>query len=251
MVASDEDRLIFMHIPKTAGIFIRRSLADDRRFAGIRLIDGLGERDTAHLPLRLVAEHFPADFAKFPRYRSFASIRDPGARFVSSVAEHIKQFRKIPKEQVSDAMIIEVAREIVGHLPSDDPEYAHFLPQVEFVELDGRRVVTDLFAFSNLEAMVAAMEAYTGKPMDRQPKNVADKALHPALHRGWRKVRSVAPWAAPLGRSRLARKLFVRRNGVELPKDLKDFIDDFYAADIALHREVLNAADRAGDKVAC
>ena len=250
MVVSDEDRLIFIHIPKTAGIFIRRSLADDRRFEGIRTIEGLGDRDMAHLPLRIVSEHFPADFAKFSRYRSFACIRDPRARFASSVAEHIKQFRKVPKEQISEAMIVDVAREIVGHLPADEPQYAHFLPQVEFVELNGRRIVTDLFAFSNLEAMVASMEAYTGKPMDRQPKNVAEKAIHPALHRGWRKVRSVAPWAAPLGRSELVRKLFLRRNEVELPADLKDFIDNFYAADIALHREVLNAAGPTVEKVA-
>ena len=251
MVVSDEDRLIFMHIPKTAGIFIRRSLADDRRFAGIRMIERLGRRDTAHLPLRLVSEYFPADFEKFSHYRSFAAIREPKARFVSAVIEHIKQFRKVPKEQVSEAMIIDVAREIVARLPSDEPEFAHFLPQIEFVEHEGRRVVTDLFAFSDLEAMVAAMEAHTGKAMDRQPKNVADKAVYPALHRGWRKVRTIAPWAAPLGRSRLARKLFLRRNELHLPDDLRLFVDRYYAADIALHREVWNDSVRAGEKIAC
>ena len=244
MIVSDEERLIFMHIPKTAGIFIRRNLPDDRRFAGIRMLDGVGMRDFAHLPLRLVAEHFPTDFAKMADYRSFAAIREPHARFVSSVQEHLKQFKGIPKEQVTSPLVIDTAREIVKHLPSDEPEYAHFLPQIQFVELDGRRIVTDLFDFANIDDMVHEIEAYTGRQMDREPKNVAGAAIHPAIHRGWRKVRDAAPWLTPFGRSRIVRKFFTRRNEVTLTDDLSAFVDAYYRADIALYQKVARRTER-------
>lgn len=97
MIIDDTHQFVFVHIPKCAGssVHAQLSLFDARDPASHRggVHPVLGPIHFAHIPLRFLRDHFPAEFAKLGVYRSFALTRDPRARFVSATVQHLREFR--------------------------------------------------------------------------------------------------------------------------------------------------------------
>lgn len=264
MIVCDDFHFVFIHIPKCAGTSIRDQLRSydnqEGLFTRVKPHPELGEVDYMHIPLDLLASHFPSAFAKLYSYQSFAVLRDPRARFGSSVREHLRRWKRIYLAELSP----EESRTAVLRLLDDlekrwnraDARYAHFLPQRDFICLGEERIVKHLFPLERIDLLMAAISEIVGRPLNSGAKVNRDYAFRntalirpayrmnsllwryapPALHRGLK--RALAPLVTH--QESAATKLKV----TDMPEVI-DFISRHYTEDAKLHRAALAEAAKA------
>lgn len=171
MIISDHHEFAFIHIPKCAGTNVRNRLLpyDNLNGAHTERVEDhpvLGPTDFVHLPLYTLRDHFPAEFDKVQRYWSFAVLRDPKSRFFSAVAQRVRMYRgAVLRELSEDQIASEISAAIAdlqdrqGRLP---PDLIHFQRQVDYVMLDGRQVIGNLYMTSEVDRLLADLAARVG-----------------------------------------------------------------------------------------
>lgn len=269
MIISDHHKFAFVHIPKCAGTSVRRALAPfddrhDRYYAtGVAPHPRLGLLDHHHVPLAVLASDFPDDFACLETYESYALIRDPVARFPSSLHERLVQrggarLEKLGPDEIArevDAVISELSRLAPGE-PVLDPALIHFSRQTDYVALDGRRLVRHLFPTADVAQMIAAIAARTATPIAFETRNERLRYAWKPLHYADVAIRTPIERLLPRALWKpafTAIKAVFRRAGVirrpanplaDLPNaaEIRAFIDEFYAADLALLAEIAGGA---------
>lgn len=88
MIISDTYRFAFIHIPKCAGTTVRQYFDkyDQKAIeSGLKSHPEFGVFDYNHIPLHVLHYFFLTEYEKVRAYYSFAILRDPFARFPSSV----------------------------------------------------------------------------------------------------------------------------------------------------------------------
>ena len=256
MIIDDTHQFVFVHIPKCAGssVHAQLSLLDKRDAAFHRggQHPTLGQIHFAHLPLVFLRDHFPAEFQKVTAYRSFALTRDPRARFVSAVIQHLREFRGVERLALDSATVVREAHAIIDWLgsrgPFCDEEYIHFSRQVDYVELDGERVVGEIFPIENMAAFAARLRELWNIDFDHSRRsNTSLVTDHPFLGA----ARLAKPIYAKLTRwkDRERLLLWMRRSRLADHKPLYEvvlrdakiarFIEGFYADDFHLRHSAL------------
>ncbi|HEX4080051.1 MAG TPA: sulfotransferase family 2 domain-containing protein [Rhizomicrobium sp.] len=256
MIISDPHRFAFIHIPKCAGSAIRSQLSRydsyEGRFSQKGIHPELGQVDLSHLPLSTLRDFFPGEFEKLNAYRSFAVVRNPYTRFLSAVLQHVQEFEKATYDELHFASVASRASQIADRLEAGEgrrPEFVHFTRQSDFVAIDGRRVVPNLFAFEDIAPFALALQNEFGMAFDvtqrlnkslvqdRAPLRVMRRAIGPTyrrvvsegvrnrINRAINKARIIKTPEA------LYEKLLGRR-------ELRGFIEEYYADDLALHRSL-------------
>lgn len=260
MIISDRFGFAFVHIPKCAGTTVREQIArlDADRFelGGRQHHPELGRIDLMHLPLDILRDHFAEVFARLTAVPSYALTRDPHDRFRSSVSEYVKTYHH---KRLSEFAAPELARaldEVMTALaarPALLPlRYVHFTPQTRYVHLDGRQVVTQRYPLEAIDAFMAEIGRRTGTSLDAESRANQDFAFR---FRGserwlWRMnaaLKGVLPYGAYQGLKRRLRPLVVRDRpapaaDVLAGDEMRAFVDEIYADDIALHRADIAAA---------
>lgn len=253
MILSDAHRFAFVHIPKCAGVSVKGPLRAIDSTQGLysRIADhpALGRIHWAHVTLADLAIHFPDAFEKVVAYRSFAVARDPQDRFVSAMFQRLREFRGFAQSAITADVIEEQAAEVIRYLERGperlDLEHVHFNRQVDYVDLDGRRIVDDIFPIERMDAIIAYVEQHSGVTVEgEQAQNRSTELKAGALKPIVRALK--APYFAlvPDGaRNRLRRTL--ERSGFYEPVEkqrmireggrLQSFIKAYYAADFDLH----------------
>lgn len=271
MIISDRYRFAFMHIPKCAGTTLRHALAPFDEAAGryhdkaVAEHPALGPLDHHHIPLAVLAEHFSDDFARLDSYCSFALVRDPFARFPSSLHERFVQRDRKPLYKRDSAEIAREVDEVLETLsrhprdsPITNPELIHFSWQRDYIFLDGRQVVQTVRTVAEVEDVLRELSAIVGQPI--RPEESKNRRLHhafPAVERFEQAItRPIAkrlprrvwkPVFKPIKAAFVAVGL-MRHAGnpiADLPNadEIDAFISEFYAEDIRLFERV-NAARR-------
>lgn len=263
MIISDQHRAAFIHIPKCGGTSVRGQLSSidstGGRFLKPLEHPTLGYIHMAHIPLVFLADQFPEEFAKVSRYRTFALVRDPYARFASAVFQRIDEFKGVAKLQVKADLALREAREATqwlgGRRAFCDAAFIHFSRQSDFLNLNGRRVVSDAFALENIAGFATALEAASGVKLDadrRDNSNFASK--NPVL--------AVLHGAKPVY-SRLTTWKFRKNIVVTLQKmgayssnslyaviiqdpEVRAFIDDYYAEDFEIYQSLIGPGKATG-----
>lgn len=268
MIISDKHQFAFIHIPKSAGTTVRQTLMpyDERRE---RYFDvaraqhpALGLLDHHHIPLAVLAEHFADDFALLRRYRTYALLRDPLARFGSSLHEYVRNHGQVllsdlsPEQQrVHIDAVLEKLR-AHGSAPITDQALIHFSRQSDYVELDGERIVDGLYPLEQVDALIADLAERIGTPLTRQDRNRRVEYSSPllaetsgALQRGLRRVLPDAVRAPLFG---VAKRMLLAIGGAAplkeasskavLDAETEQFVRHFYARDFALRAELTEAA---------
>ncbi len=142
-------------LDETGGRF-ERSQPDDR----------FGRVHRAHLPLWLLEDLYPEDFAALQGFDCFAVLRDPRARFASALAQRIEQFGKQDPFALSPSDLRREVDTVIAFLEAepDSPalEFCHFIRQRDFVELRGTRMVTHLYRLEDVARLMAEIGARTG-----------------------------------------------------------------------------------------
>lgn len=248
MMLNDRLRLAFIHIPKSAGSTVMTALkplndlpAPDKIFLHPRR----GPISGYHLPLDVLRDHFPDIFARLADYDSYALVRDPRARFVSAFLQHLAEFQNLRLEARTDlrAPLADVIRQLQAG--AHHAALVHFQRQCDFIDLEGRRVIRNLYAVEDLPRMAQDMMRRHGVRIDghahvnrrrlhsaiagdrmlrlaRRARQALPAGLGEQIHRAWRAMAPRPP--APLYRALYA------------DGELAHFVDRHYADDAALYR---------------
>ncbi len=258
MILSDQHRFVFVHIPKCAGTSVRNAVlpfhdADDRFLKEVEHHPELGEVDYRHLPLSLLRELDPEAFQKLKTYESYALLRDPFQRFRSAMSQRAKMYLGKEFAQLDDDEIRSKIEQVIAYLRSEPrviaPDYIHFSRQSDFVEFNGERVVQKLYPVERLDLLIQALSRHIGTDtLEIGHANKTTVFRYPQLKRITYRSSALARRCLP-GPVHETLRVFARRtlmkpggaqpHPVFSEPDAEDFVRSYYAADIALHQEVL------------
>lgn len=174
MIIDDVRRVAFVHIPKCGGTSVGHQFGPYDSYAGRFRRTGehprLGAIHYAHIPLVFLREEFPEEFDKLAAYHAFAILRDPHIRFASAVCQRLETFGGLPPLTITADVALAEAWRMMDWLAARtrfcEFEYVHFSRQADYVRLDGREVVKNLFPLENMAAFAAAFEAASGLALD-------------------------------------------------------------------------------------
>lgn len=261
MIVSQAHDFGFVHIPKCAGSSVRQQLRDiddlDQRFFGTIDHPALGKINGNHLPLWVLEAHYPDDLAKLRAVTTYAVVREPLDRFVSSVAQFLRA-KGLEPGTLSPSDIREEVAAIIAVLSKDEPmphiHYAVFLKQIDYVDLHGVRVIDHIYPMDRVDQLMAQLgrdhdlslatnatwnptvtyrfPALTG--LLKRAKTVAQRFLP---HRTYAQVRDLALAAfATKGAPNL-------EDLIREDSQIVTFVGQYYAADQALYAAILSAQE--------
>jgi hypothetical protein len=264
LIISDRHQFVFVHIPKCAGTTIRKTLqhVDDRNGFYTRRVEQhaeLGMLDYVHIPLFVLREYFQKDFELLKDYWSFAVVRDPFARFPSSIAQ---RFRMNGDQPIYNQGIADIRAEIDQTIDflSKQPEgthllpaeYIHFQKQVDYIFLDEHQVMDAVYTVNEIDALLADLgerighdliDGKTGKGGRKDnPTLVHRNEITRYLVKGIRPVAKYVYRALPLGaRQKIRSRILVppdrRLQSFFSSNYVQDFIRDYYCKDLEFWEE--------------
>lgn len=265
MIIDDTHQAAFVHIPKCGGTSISLQLSTVDSYGGRFRNKGhhpdLGAVHFAHIPLTFLRAEFPDVFAKVAVYQSFALTRDPHDRFASAVFQRLEEFRGVRKTAVTSRMALGEAREVISWLtergPFCDLDYIHFSRQVDYVRLDGRNVVGNVFAIETMDEMTRCLGKLCRLSLDperRENTNFASgNSVLAMIHLVKPIYSRLTTWAF---RERMLHRL--RRWDVHNPRRLYEalradgpisqFVETYYSTDFTLHAAGRAAVAVQGDR---
>jgi hypothetical protein len=253
MIIDDTHETAFVHIPKCGGTTISVQFGDLDSYGGAFRRKGahpaLGDIHYAHIPMPFLRRHYPAEFEKVRAYRSFALTRDPHERFASATFQRLAEFLGVPKIDITGARALAEARAVMGWLadrgPFCDLEYIHFSRQVDYVALDGERIIDVVLPLEDIADLAAALEERCQVRFDPELRaNInfgSSNRLLSMIHVAKPIYSRLTTWAF---RERLL--MLAKRWKIQSPQSLyedfrrdsriSDFVEAHYAEDFRLYR---------------
>jgi hypothetical protein len=266
MIISDRHKFAFVHIPKCAGTSVRRPLEkfDSYEGAFTGRVDShptLGQLDYVHIPLFSLRDHFPAEFRAIREYWSFAVMRDPFARFASSVSQRLKMYSDRPIRSCSSDEVRRAIDESIEYLTNKPreqcllpPEYIHFQKQVDYIQLNGESVVDKIYLVDEVDTLLGDLGRIVGKNL-LEPETFGAQGAKANVSVVYKNdlVRHVIESARPVT-NRLGKILPENakqriRDRIYIPRDkrmrdlfaqehVQAFITDYYEDDVRLLEQV-------------
>ena len=171
MIISDQKKIVFIHIPKCGGTYVRHKLVhlDDRQGAYTSRLErhpDLGLLNFVHMPLKTLRDHFPAEYECVTSYFSFAILRDPRDRFASSVAQYCNRYSATLFKHHTRVTLQRQVSELIGQLTQLDnlcpgdrlpAELIHFQRQSDYTHIDGEQVLSRLVFLKDVDEFLAAL----------------------------------------------------------------------------------------------
>ncbi|WP_209509863.1 MULTISPECIES: sulfotransferase family 2 domain-containing protein [unclassified Ruegeria] len=257
MILSDRHSFVFVHVPKCAGTSVRAAVlpyhdADERFLKTVERHPELGEIDFRHLPLYLLRDLDPEAFEKLKIYDSYALLRDPFQRFQSAMAQRAKMYLGHEFAQLGEKEIRAEFYRVQEYLLSEPhvigPEFIHFARQSDFVRIGDERFVFNLFPVERLDLFAQALSTHIGaETLQLGHANKTKVFRHPQLKHVARTssvlARRMLPGPVHETLRRSARRVLMKPvNRAEQPvfdePEIRDFIANYYEADVALYKEV-------------
>jgi hypothetical protein len=268
VIISDEHRFAFVHVPKCAGTLVRMQLShlDSYRGAFTGKVDHpvLGRIDLAHLPLQVVADHFPVEFDKLGRYGSAALLREPHERFLSALMQRLRLWRGSSMSLVTREEIVREAAAVMRVLDADPRlmpvAFTHFTRQASFIEFEGRQVVGHLFPVGDLPRFARFVAQWTGHEFDPlRRENFSVAPGRPWMRRVVRLARPVYRRILPQAVKNSLHTRMIRagiyRSATGLHTSLfgddilRRFVADYYARDFVLYVAATSSFDDSREAV--
>lgn len=259
MIISSNPRYVFIHIPKCAGTFVRKSVCGMENtvcFFGPQPHPEYGKLDHSHMPLAVVHHEFPEEFNKIREYPAFAIIRNPYSRFPSSFFQHIRLYVKPNLTELDASEAKMKLDEIMGFLDKhrDDEllpvQYIHFQRQRDYVYFNGEQVVDHLSLFEDFSGFLEDFAKITGihladkkrgepKKINQSPLLYRNKFLR-RLVQGPRPFKGkLFPFLPDSVKTAIKKTIYVpaksKTNELFLSEYVRDFVRDYYRDDLDLY----------------
>ncbi|WP_227271817.1 sulfotransferase family 2 domain-containing protein [Roseobacter weihaiensis] len=255
MIILTEKKFAFLHIPKCGGStiqkWLRQHLTSDGAFYGKIEHPQIGTVYREHLTLQQLAAHYPDVLETLRASDTFAILRDPLKRFVSALGQYVNEMHGGNITLMSPGDVNTLAGDILDQLETLDGafrfELTHFIPQADFIELEGVRVARELRPLQQMEATFAELSTRLDIPppqVVRQNvrKEFRVKALAPILRRLDQLARRVLPRKLATRLNALASGVFQRPKSAQsaplLDAETARRIRAFYRRDFELLQEI-------------
>lgn len=258
MIVCAAHRFVFIHVPKCAGTSIRQQLAecDDcgMSLGGRGNHPVLGRIDFGHIPLTVLAEHFPDHYRLLVDYDSFAVVRDPFDRFFSALRQSIWTYERRPLTLIPPEEQREYALRFLDMLEREIDAPSHklifFARQTDFVFRGDEKIVDYVFPLEKVGRLIDHLSRRTGRDLDpdrRSNQNVElkFKSLGPLAYRLNTEIRRRLPERTHARLKSAALRVLTKRenaaqaSGLSDMPEIKAFIERHYTGDAALHRRAI------------
>ena len=150
MVVCHTRKIIFIHIPKTAGSSIEHLLRDEGKyeldFIGVR--NGRSTHHYMGIELKMILKEL------YPKYYKFSFVRNPYDRLISEyfwcrINNVGHKFNKTFDE------FLDYVEDVIKNKKFFKPiENDHFIPQYSFLFFNNKLIVNNIFKYEDLETVV-------------------------------------------------------------------------------------------------
>jgi Sulfotransferase family len=171
------NQVAFVHVPKCGGTSVTdqlKGLKNWRWDQGLFDHPQLGLIALAHIPLCFLRTYYPEDFVKLVEFESFALVRDPHERFASAVFERLDWYAGVNRLRVTIEQALDEARSVMKWLEQKDTfcdaEYIHFCRQIDFVSLEGERIVKNIYRLEDMAAFARHLRETCGVQFEENRK---------------------------------------------------------------------------------
>lgn len=223
---------------------------------------GLGEHpvleqfDYGHIPLSVLKEFFPSEYAKVKKYFSFAIIRNPITRFASSVNQRLFMHKKmlsvhLTKKQINneinEAIELLTKLEDMALLPAN---LIHFQRQASFIYDNGDSLIDNVYTVENVKQLFDDLEQAVGLLLNHEPMRRKYNASHRIYKNGLLRTadKPIRPFRKAIMRllpykvsQSIEKSMFVYPKNLDIFRSdyVNDFIRSYYKEDINLYNEVV------------
>lgn len=258
MIISPRHGFVFVHIPKCAGTSVRTQIVkcdpDHIAMAEVGTHPVLGSIDFGHVPLRMLRQHFPREYAFLERFTSYAVVRDPLERFGSSLRQMLWRYDQRPMTLIPPAelrdLTLKTLGELAGELDHPSSRFIFFARQRDFIWDEDRRIVDHLVPMSLVPDFIAHLGRITDTDLETGTRSNQNVELRFKRIGGLAyRVNDLLRRSLPLdvharikdGALRLlsARKSAAEASGILEMEEVRAFVDTHYAEDARIHREVI------------
>jgi hypothetical protein len=216
----------------------------------------LGLIDCFHIPLFILDDNYSTEYNKIIDYWSFAIIRDPVERFSSAVSERFRSFKQREIFTQNTRVIQEEVKFIIDYLLKQPrhnhllpAEFIHFQKQVDYLYLEGEKVIDTIYTIEHLRLLLDEVESYIGCDLhvDNDEKvlpveNVTVVHRNEIMRHLIESTRPITRMISKVLPEKIKRDI---RSTVYIPRDQRlrslfsnsyvtDFIKDYYSEDLKL-----------------
>lgn len=271
MIINDTHQFVFVHIPKCAGTTFRNVLRPYDQANGafeVRTNHAtLGHIDYGHIPLFILREHFREEYTKIKDYAAYAVVRDPFARFPSSLAQHFRMYQKRPIHEMKPREVHSTLEQVLrvlkdyaeptSYLPC---QYIHFQRQTDYVYDQRKCLVDKVYTTALINKMLSDVGTRIGENLVQNNGPTSSSVNQTRFYRNaW--VRSLVGPVKPILKGLLPPKRwtalkqatqdwFFVSNDPNLQtifesQYIRDFITDYYRDDLRLFEELREFENRS------
>jgi len=255
MIIIEGSEFAFVHIPKCAGTTVRNWLSTqtghDRRFDDYLEVPGRGRYHGAHLTLDVLRDAFPEELKKLRNYWTCTAVRDPFKRFLSAFSQYEREFHGrnvlLMTPEALQADLSELIVRLKKGEAKRDTELMHFLPQSDFIYLNGEKIVNDVIPIERMDVLIEKISKHLDiLPPETRVANERRQSKIPmlksVLYHAKKMSRVVLPESLWRKLHNMAIKLLTKKNDEQLDLGslgVEAFVAEHYAKDAEIHRMAL------------
>jgi hypothetical protein len=183
MIISEQFGFAFVHIPKCAGMYVQKYLGmfDDYKLEHYsnQGPTSLAKLKLSHYSLERMSISLPEQFEQICRLESFALVREPTSRFISSTFQYLREnykstyFLRLLVPWHMNRLIPVLCNSNLSFLPT---QYIHFTPQTCYINFNSIQVVQNLYLIDDASKMVRRI--LTDKIGREDPELALESAFH-------------------------------------------------------------------------